>query len=47
MTKEEVIALPTEVFKKARINRALGWPSVRSINGRPTWIVSTLTVGGG
>jgi hypothetical protein len=47
MTKEEVMGLAAEAFAKTRIDEVLLWPTVRSIDGRLTWIVGTATVGSG
>ena len=47
MTNEEVIALAAAAFGKAGINDVLLWPTVRSIDGRLTWIVGTATIGSG
>jgi hypothetical protein len=47
MTRDEVLALAAKAAEAARINRTLGVATVRRIDGRLTWIVSTATKGSG
>jgi hypothetical protein len=47
MTRDEVMALAAKAAEAARINCVLGWATVRRIDGRLTWIVSTATKGSG
>jgi hypothetical protein len=47
MTEEEVRMLADKAAQRARINRTLGRVSVRRVNGRLIWSVSTTTIGSG
>jgi hypothetical protein len=47
MTEEEVRVLADKAVQAARINQLFGRVSVRSIEGRLTWIVSTSAKGSG
>jgi hypothetical protein len=47
MNRDEVMALAAKAAEAARINRTLCVATVRRIDGRLTWIVSTATKGSG
>jgi len=47
MTRDDVMALAATAAEAARINRALCVATVRRIDGRLTWSVSTATKGSG
>lgn len=47
MNRDEVMTLAAKTAEAARINRALGVATLRRIDGRLTWIVSTATKGSG
>lgn len=47
MTRDQVMALAATAADAAGIGRVLGWATVRRIDGRLTWIVSTATKGSG
>jgi hypothetical protein len=47
MTRDEVMALAAKAAEAAGIDRVLGLATVRRIDGRLTWIVSTVTKGSG
>ena len=47
MKRDEVMALAAKAAEAAGINRVLGFATVRRVDGRLTWIVSTATKGSG
>jgi hypothetical protein len=47
MTEQEVKMLADRAAEVAHIDRTLGFITVRSINGRITWVASTPTIGSG
>jgi hypothetical protein len=46
-TKDEAIALALQAAAKARIDHRYWWATVRRLDSRLTWIVSTATIGSG
>jgi len=47
MTRDEAMALAAKAAEAAAIDRVLGWATVRRIDGRLIWVVSTATKGSG